>query len=406
MLTNQDELMTLLTELLDEFYSDEKNKLPGSKTPGCNDDVVENRIALIGKLGDSTNTCSLDGEITTHTSGNGSEESKQQEMLVHLDRNIVHEDMLSREQEVKESCSEQGNTSDIIHMNNCSKPKNALSEKNDLLMEKSTCREETRKSNQGKDSCKSPGLATENAVTVDEVPVLCLLSPLRGDTGTLTRKDSSLSDSLESQELCETLSDKTLCDINESMCNTEKPLCNSSKESQQNIVENDITVDESSSSLNGVNGNKEIVAVKTANTENSSHAANAGGRPQKGPSLENLFSFSLDDLFEDSDFDTSGVNSNLRMPNPSNDVCAVEKSTPAEMPSSSSQEGPTSVKKTSMTDSSGATEVQRTDKDWSMGHGIVDKQGNPVQVRVEIIMNSVLHLITLTVCYLPLLFCP
>ncbi|KAJ7380058.1 ATP-binding mismatch repair protein [Desmophyllum pertusum] len=116
---------------------------------------------------------------------------------------------------------------------------------------------------------------------------------------------------------------------------------------------------------------------------------NNGMYSSSSPSLENLFSFNVDDLFNDSDLEICPTT-----PEVSNNVRIAGKSTSAEMPSSATNEGSVSqsfsVEKPSVTNfvSSGTTEAQFSDKEWSMGRGIVDKQGNPVQERSRLSLSS------------------
>lgn len=388
MLTNKDELMTILTNLLDKFYSDEKNVLPGSRNLDSNNGA-EKRIAVIGKLDDITNTCGLNGEVTTtgtHASSSVVTESKAQETSIYLDRNVMLENTCGEQED--ETHNELTKTSSTSNFDNNSTPKNTSSiNNNDFLREESSSHDRTSPNNQGEH--KSPSLAVAETVaeTVTDQAV-CLPSALQEDTNTLTHTDSFLSDSVNSfRELRETLSDKTLCEISESTCDLEDNVRNSSKESDHSRVTENSNF-EISNNLSNLNGNNEEISAVTADTGNGSNAASADERskesqemptirtmactPSSSPSLENLFSFDVDDLFNDSDLELSGASNNVRN---------AEKATSAEMPSSATKEGCVSVEKPSMTVvSSGTPEAQCSDKEWSMGRGIVDKQGNPVQV--------------------------
>lgn len=398
MLTNKDELMTILTNLLEEFYSDEKNKLPSSKGIDCNSSA-EKRIAVIGKLGDITNTCGLNGEVTTctHASSNIGEKSKEKERSLPLDRNIVPEDTPSLEHEVEETRNEQAKTSSSSSLfDNNSTQESTLCNKNNLQIEKSFCHERVSTSNQVKD--KMPSSVVVERETVNQAG--CVPSSLQEDTIVL-----SPTDSLQSVELCESFSDKTLCEVSESMCNMENNVCNSSKESSSVAENGNSETGHSISNLNNENSNRltsnKLQVVETANTGNSSNATKSDERPDgrqelsknrtlacspfNSPSLGNLFSLDLDDLFEDSDLDLTSIDSNLKTPGTSNHMCNSEKDDSVETPSSVNEKGTASAVKPSMTVavSSGTTKAQCSDKEWSMGRGIVDiKQGNPVQVHV------------------------
>lgn len=384
MLTNKDELMTALTNLLEDFYSDEKNKLPSSNNIDCNN-VADKRIAVIGKLGDITDTCSLNGEVTSHTSSSTGKKSKAQETSLHLNGNSVPEDTRPQilEHEVEQTRDVQEKTASSSSLfDNSGTLQNSLSNKNGLITEESSCSEGPVPASQVKDS--SSGSVVVKTVAADQ--------------------EGCLPSSLQSVRLCETLSDKTLCEINKSACHLENNLCNMLKESQDSgvIEHGNCEIGDSLSNLNSdtCNSNKlkEKSAARTVSTAENANEANTNGTPQgnwelsKNRSLactptnsstqENLFSLDMDDLFEDSDLDLSGLNSNLKTPGTSNHVCSSEKASSAESSSSASEQGTASAVKSSVTVavSSGTTEAPCSSKEWSMGHGIVDKQGNPLQV--------------------------
>lgn len=403
MLTNKDELMTVLTNLVDEFYSDEKNRLPSSDNIDCNN-VAEKRIAVLGKLGDITNTCSLNGEVASCTSISTSKKSNAQKTSLHLNRNLVLEDMQSQidlEHEVEHTHDVQEKTTGSSSASLSDKSgtgENSLSNKNNcLITEESSCSQGAVPTSQVKDSSSSSVVV--KTVTPDQEG--CLLSSLQDDTSR-----PSPTDSLQSVELCETMRDKTLCETSESMCHLENNLCNSLKESQgSGVIENvNCEIGNSLSNLNSdaCNSNKlnEQSASKTVSSAENANVANNSETPQgnqelsknrslarspnKSCPLENIFSLDIDDLFEDSDFDLSGVNSNLKTPGTSNHERNSEKTPPPESSSSAFDQGTTctSVVKSSATVavSSETTEAPCSDKEWSMGSGILDKQGNPVQV--------------------------
>ena len=381
MLTNQDELMTVLTKLLDEFYSEENNTLSS-----C-DVALENRIVATDKLGDITNTCGMNGEIRTKTSGDARVKNNQQGMDIQLDSNVVHDNMQNKEQDIDNNHSKLAN---IFGTTGNRIPTSTSSKEKDLLLEESSCHEPTSQSNQGKEALKSSIQSTENAESVDDVPVLCLFSPLQKNSGILNNKDSFQSHILPSKALCESLSDKTLAEMNESVNNIDKTLVNSFKEIPGNTAENGgIEVAVRNSVLNNANGNKSVLFAKTTPSENGPDAANKEKLLEKqqelsgnksltsaaasSPSERNLFSLSLDDLFEDSDLDTTG---------PLNDVFSAKKSTQQNLTLTLNKERTTCGEEISKGHSFEGTKLQCTDKQWSMGGGIVNKQGNPVQVKI------------------------
>lgn len=400
MLTNKDELMTVLTNLVDEFYSDEKNKLPSSDNIDCNN-VTEKRIAVLGELGDITNTCSLNGEVASCTSNSRRKKSNAQKISLHLNRNSALEDTLPQidlEHEVEYTCDVQEKTSSSASLSeNSGTGENSLSNTNNCLnTEESFCSQGTVPTSQVKD--RSSSSLVVKTVIADQGR---LCSSLQEGISRL-----SPTDSFQSVELCETMSDKTLCETNKSTCLLENNLCNSLKESQgSSVIENvNCVTGNSLANLNSGACNSDEHNEKSASTtvsivENANVANNSGTSqgnqelcenrslactPTKSCSLENIFSLDMDDLFEDSDFDLSGINSNLKTPGTSNHERNSEKTPPPESSSSAFDQGTTctSAVKSSATVavSSETTEAPCSDKEWSMGRGILNKQGNPVQV--------------------------
>lgn len=385
MLTNKEEVMTVLTNLVDEFYSDEKNKLPSSNNIDGNN-VAEKRIAVIGNPGDITNTCSLNEEVASCTASSISKKSNAQKTSLHLNRSSVLGDMqpqINSEHEVEHSCDVQEKTSRSASLSD-----NSATGENS----QSSCSEDPVPASQVKDSSTSSVIV--RTVTADQSG---LRSSLLDNTSRL-----SPTDSLQSVELCQSISDKTLCETNESTCHLENNLCNSLKESQSSSVKENVNC-VTSNSLSNLNSgacnsteSNEKSASKTVSSIEGGNVANDSGTPQgdkelsknrslactptKSPSLENMFSLDMDDLFEDSDFDLSGIDSNLKTPASSNHEHNSEK-TVRESTSASDQGTPSAVKPSvTVAVSSGTTEAPCNDKDWSMGRGILDKQGNPVQV--------------------------
>ena len=376
MLTNKDEVMTVLTNLVDEFYSDEKNKLPSNDNINGNN-VAEKRIAVNGKPGDITNTCSLNGEVASYTASSISKRSNAQKTSLHLNRSSVLEDtqpQIILEHEAEHTCDAQQKTGSSASLSDNSGTGEASpSNKNCLIAEESSCSEEAVPASQ---ECSSSSVVVRT-VTADESG---LCSSLQDNTSRV-----SPTDSLQSVELCESISDKTLCETSELTCHLENNLCNSLKESQGSSVVGNVNcvTGNSLSNLNsGACKPNENSASKSASSAENANVSNNSGTPQgnqelsknrslacnptKSPSLENIFSLDMDNLFEDSDFDLSGINSNLKTPGSSNLECNSDKTRPE-----------SSV---TVAVSSGTTEAPCSDKDWSMGRGILNKQGNPVQV--------------------------
>ena len=382
MLTNKDEVMTVLTNLIEGFYSDEKNRLPTNDNTDCSN-VGEKRNTVLSKLGDITNT-SLNGDVASCTSLSTGKKSNVQKTSLHLNRNSVLEDTQPQgtvEDEAEQTFDEE----EMSLFDNSSIGKNGLTNKNGLMTVKSSCPEDTISASQVKDSSSS--LVVTKTATTDQH--CCLRPSLQDDTRRLSPVDS-----VQSVELCETMSEKTLCETSESTSHL-KDFCNSSKESRDShVVENvHCGIRNSLSNLNNEKSTAETISAAQNTNEIDTNITPQGNQglsnntslactPTKRSSLENLFSLDMDDLFEDSDFDLSGRDSNLKTPGISNHELNSEKAPSAELSSSAFDQGTVPSVKSSLTvtASSGATEAPFSDKEWSMGHGIVDKQGNPVQV--------------------------
>jgi len=382
MLTNKDEVMTVLTNLIEEFYSDEKNRLRSNDNTDCNN-VGEKRNTVLSKLGDVTNTCSLNGEVASCTSLSTGKKRNVQKTPLHLNRISVLED--TQPQVIVEGEAEQTfDEEEMSLFDNSSVGKNSLTNKNGLMTVESSCPEGTIPAIQVKDSSSSL-VVTKTAKTDQHC---CLRSSLQDDASRLSPVDS-----VQSVELCETMSNKTLCETSESTSHF-KDFCNSSKESRDSrVVENvNCGIHNSLSNLNNekstAQNTNEIdtnITPQVNQAEGLSNNTSLACTPTKRSSLENLFSLDMDDLFEDSDFDLSGIDSNLKTPGISNNEFNSEKAPSAELPSSAFDQGlslgtvPSVKSSLTVTASSGATEAPFSDKEWSMGHGIVDKQGNLVQ---------------------------
>lgn len=385
MLTNKDEVMTVLTNLVEEFYSDEKNRLLSNNNTDCNN-IGEKRNTVLSKLGDFTNTCSLNGEVASCTSLSTGKKSNVQKTSLHLNRNSVLED--TQPQGIVEDEAEQTfDEEEMSLFDNSSVGKNSLTNKNGLMTVESSCPEGTIPASQVKDSSSSLVVTITKTATTDQH--CCLRSSLQDDTSRLSPVDS-----VQSVELCETMGDKTLCETSESTSHL-KDFCNSLEESRDSCVVKNVNcgIHNSLSNLNNEKSTGEAISTAQNTNEIDTNLTPQGnqGLPNntslactstKRSSLENLFSLDMDELFEDSDFDLSGIDSNLKTPRISNHELNSEKALSAELPSSAFDQGTVSSVKSSLTvtASSGATEAPFSDKEWSTGRGIVDKQGNPVQV--------------------------
>jgi len=348
MLTNKDELITLLTNLLDEFYSDEKNKICERKSSDpsnaaeketmnskngshvhVNEDVCNGNVrtssnvgSVNGQIDDGTNTLRRNGEVAVCLSNNDTnEKSNQNGTFDSFDETTV------KSTESQENSEKAENTAEL-HVNN-NTPNNTTSKD-------STC--------------------------------------------SLSRKESASSEAV----------DPINQDVDKSPNSSAKKLTGQSSPAENCNVETCPTL----AVLNTEDQDKQH--EETVKDGNTSKAANASGYSEKGQdephniaslsstpsnsqSVEKLFSLDLDELFDDSDLDFTCVKSNLEVSSVSSHVQIAEKTKPSEMPSSVTNKGSNSVEKSSMLGPSGTAEVNCSDKEWNMGHRIDDKQGKPVE---------------------------
>ena len=408
MLTNKDELITLLTNLLDEFYSDEKNRISESKTgassngtekgivtskngfhvheEACNGNGPcgqdsSNANAVNGESDDVAITHTSNGDIAVFTSDGLNNKSNKHETSPDLDDKMLSENTQRKEH------GDKAQSSDGCHLNNTA-PNNTI---DNLLRERRSCQEEANPAmvSQGKDISPQPDKvgSTDKNKNQHLDQDLHLPSDQQEDANLLAQADSLATDSFNSEEFCETFSDKTLCEISEF------------------DIENNVFTGNSSTHLNEHNSVIEHGNLATNNglsnlyTEDQSKGSNVTGcseksqdvlsdgsltcAPSTSESVEKLFSLDMDDLFEDSNLIASSANSNSEISGTSNNVQIVEKCKSLETPTSASKQGVGSGEKPMLAAAapSVTNEARCSDKDWSMGRGIVDKQGRPVEVQ-------------------------
>ena len=416
MLTNKDEVMSLLSNLLEEFYSDEKNKIsertksnPSNGTEkgtatskNVTKEVVNGIVSCVqtssnvdAVIGENnvTNSYGSNGKVVCKpTCSNSNKESSEHRPSVQLDKNSLFESEKSIEH------SKQTTNNSECHLSN-NALQNTTTNGSNLSREKSLCDETTKQNTGDKDECKSPNSVEVGAVTninghVDKT--FQLPSTCQEDTNTLAQADSFLTSSFDSAELCDTItgSDKSLTEIIDSA-----NVVNNSSENvteQNGMAENN---NESSDNHWSVNRDEQSKSNETSVMNgNNSKTINHDGCSEKGQdppqnreftctasmsqSVKNLFSLDLDDLFNDSDLDVTVGDSCLKacMSSALNCVQTAEKSKLLETSFSATNKSSVSVEKSMTSAPFGAAEARCSDKEWSMGSGIVDKQGKPVEV--------------------------
>ena len=400
LLTNKEEVMTLLANLLEEFYSDEKNKISDRTLTGtctsngaekgdcpsknecgitenvCNGNVpgVHERSSGIANAigeGNVTEACRPAGKVANGTPCSLNNENNQHENSNHesslfertVECNIEHS-----------TCKSAENTSCNVdfHPNNA-----AQSNIND-----STC-----------NSCLTSKSSQSNQHTCTN------------NSGELRKRVDQATPSTCHEDKCTnagqlwgTISDKSLCaiiDLGLDVLNTSRntTVGNGLVHAQHDSDKHDSSVGQTSSddiqsiesSRRNILSNKDnskagICAEKMQDVEVSTC------KPSLSRSVEDFFSDDFsDDLFDDLDLEVSGVNCNDRSSTLVRHVNTVEKSKDKDFPVSSSNKDSVSLKKSVVPGSSDTSDAKCSKKDWSMGHGIVHKQGKPVEVHCIII---------------------
>ena len=401
LLTNKEEVMTLLTNLLEEFYSDEKNKIPdgtltGTRTSNgaekgdcpsknecgitenvCNGNVPGLHVRSSGIANaagecDVTEACMPAEKVANGTPCSLSMENNQHENSNHesslfertVEHNIEHSTFKSAE---NTSCNVDFHPNNAAQSNITNSINNSCSTfKSSHGNEKYTCN-----NNSGKVQ-KSVDPATT--------------STCRKDTCT------------NAGQLWGTISDKSLCaiiDLGLDVLNTSRNTTEGN-----GLVHAEHDSDKHNSSV-GQTSSDDIQSIESSgrnmlsNKDNSKAGISAEimqdveestCHPSLSRSVEDLFSDDFsDDLFDDLDLEVSGVNCNDRSSTLVRHVKAVEKSKDKDFPVSSSNKDFVSLEKSVVPGSSDTSDAKCSEKDWSMGHGIVDKQGKPVEVHCIII---------------------
>ena len=404
LLTNKEEVMTLLTNLLEEFYSDEKNKIsdrtltgtrnsngaekgdcPSKNECGITENVCNGNVpgihvrssGIANAFGECnvTEACRPAGKVANGTPCSLSTENNQHENSNHqsslFERTVVHNIEQS-------TCKSAENTSGNIgfHPNNAGQSNitDGISNSCSTFKSSHVNEKHTWNNNSG-----------EVQKSVDQATTSTCLK----DTCT------------NSGQLWGTISDKSLCaiiDLGLDALNTSRntTVGNGLVHAEHDSDKRDSPVGQTSS--DGIQSIESSARNMLSNKDNTKADISAEKmqdvevstcKPSLSRSVEDLFSDDFsDDLFDDLDLEVSGVNCNDRSSTLVRHVEAVEKSKDKDFLVSSSNKDSVSLEKSVVPVSSDTSDAKCSEKDWSMGQGIVDKQGKPVEVHCIIIYFS------------------
>ena len=430
MLTNKEELTTLLTKLLDQFYSDAKNRIPERKSSST-ENINENgtgaskrslpfnkkaRHSDGSQVQSSKDASAVDGKCRgvegTHHMSNGEHSvnppnssnckhyrqgrsSKDCNDNYYLDENGFSEkEQKDKHSERDSTCCLINNTSFIngddssVEGTSWKKPSNAKSEcKNacsrngvpsiDVVSGANRCHKELSGQQDDSNTSLEAFSPVENCsdstveqVRVDETRVnetstLYTTSAQQDEAYSSGKEDASLVPSLSSTEFCRT-SDETIHEIHDTGA-----LRNTGTSGAKNCEESHAI-----SVLSGKdkNGGSENECSEIHQNSNSMHVPSTSKE-------KTLFSLNLDDLLDDSDLDLTFENSSNEMPlqsDPSRDQTKLmNRASPA-----------SNVSFVTENKSSTLAKGFSSENEWSMGRGIIDKQGNQVEVRVCLVENQ------------------
>lgn len=422
MLTNKDELFTLLTKLLDAFYSDERNRISENKTTSpCNftvngtetsgshlhltreafdGGIAKCQSSKNGRFSDKKDTFHSSNDDPTFIPSNCSKtKDKGQEKSHFMDQNRSFDQAHKEKQfQLTQSDAQCCLNDNLLNFSNCN---------GDDLLREGTSHQKQSKGGQVENSsscdCSPCSDAVISITSVnrhkerdfplsslhhDEISVLpkavsidCAAeetvtsvnkniggassssSAQQEGTNTSGKVDMPLVPSFSNPtEVCEMLCDKTVCEGNDAVV--------SNKASSNCVRGNKHVLDERSNVLPFKNGGEET----NGNVHVSECSAKGSCRPiiiqtSESQSLKTLFSLDLDDLFDDSDCEISFPSK------PDGGHSKSMNDTKYSAPNGSSVTEEKSVASVPPN----ADEKECSDKDWSMGHGIVDKQGNEVE---------------------------
>ena len=401
LLTNKEEVMTLLTNLLEEFYSDEKNKIsdrtltathtsngaekgdcPSKNECGITENVCNGNVpgihvrssGIANAVGECsiTEACRPAEKVANGTPCSLSIENSQHENS--NDQSSLFERTVECNIEYS-TCKSAENTSCNVDFH----PNNAV-QSNITDGISNSC--STFKSSHGNEEYTCNNNSGEMQKSVDQATTLTCHKDTCTNAG----------------QLWGTISDKSLCaiiDLGLDVLNTSRntTVGNGLVHAHHDSDKHDSSVGQTSSDdiqsiessgrnmlSNKDNSKAGICAEKVQDVEESTCKSSLSR------SVEDLFSDDLsDDLFDDLDLEVSGVNCNDRSSTLVRHVKTVEKSKDKDFPVSSSNKDSVSLEKSVVPGSSDTSDAKCSEKDWSKGHGIVDKQGKPVEVHCIII---------------------
>ena len=427
MLTNKEELATLLTKLLDQFYSDAKNRIPESKS-SCAGNINENGTGASKKsLPVNKKACHSDGSQVQSSKDASAVDGKCRgvEGTYHVPNgehsvspssnfNCKHYRQGRSSKDRNDDCFDENGLFEkeqrekhLERDRTCCLTDNTFSNGDDLLVEGTSWKKPSNATSECKTVCSRNGFPSMDVVSCanrcrkDEA--LPLLSGQQDDSNTSLdapslvnncsdstakqlsvgaranetfsttsaqqdeaypsgKEDVSLVPSLSSTEFCR-MSDETTHEIHDpgALRNTGVKNC---EESHAIPV------------LSGKdkNGGSENECLEKQQNSNSMH--NPSTSKEK-----TLFSLNLDNLLDDSDLDITFENSSNEMSSQSDPSRDQTKQMNRASPASN-------VSFVTGNKSSSSAKGFSSENDWSMGRGIIDKQGNQVEVRVFLTENQ------------------
>ncbi|XP_067021611.1 PMS1 protein homolog 1-like isoform X3 [Acropora muricata] len=419
MLTNKEELSTLLTKLLDQFYSDAKNRIPESKS-SCAGNINENGTGASKKsLPVNKKACHSDGLQVQSSKDASAEDGKCRgvEGTYHMpngehsvspsssfnckhyrqgrsskdgnddcfdENGLFEKEQRDKHFERDRTCCLIDNTSfsngddSLVEGTSWKKPSNATSESKSVWsrngfprMDVVSCANRCHKDealpllsvqqDDSNTSLDAPSLVNNcSDSTAEQLSVgsranetFSTTSAQQDEAYPSGKEDVSLVPSLSSTEFCR-MSDETIHEIHDTgaLRNTGVKNC---EECHAIPV------------LSGKdkNGGSENECLEKHQNSNSMHIPSTNKE-------KTLFSLNLDDLLNDSDLDITFENSSNEMSlqsDPSRDQTKqMNRASPA-----------SNVSFVTENKSSTSTKGFSSENDWSMGRGIIDKQGNQVE---------------------------
>lgn len=427
MLTNKEELTTLLTKLLDQFYSDAKNRIPESKSSSTGN-INENGTGALRKslpvnkkaCQSSKDASAVDGKFRgvegTHHMSNG-----EHSVSPSNSSNCKHYEQGRSSKDCNDNCLDENGFSEKEQkdkhserdISTCCLINNTLFiNGDDSSVEGTSWKKPSNAKSECKNACSRNGVPSIDVVSganrFHKDQVLTLLSGQQDDSNTSLETFSPVencSDSTAEQVCVEARVNETLTlsttsaqqdeayssgkeDVSlvPSLSSTE--FCRTSDETIHEIHDTDALRNTGTSGAKNCEESHAISVLsgkdKNGGSENECSEIHQNSNSVHVPSTskeKTLFSLNLDDLLDDSDLDITLENSSNEMPlqsDPSRDQTKLmNRASPA-----------SNVSFVTGNKSSTSAKGFSSENEWSMGRGVIDKQGNQVEVRVCLVENQ------------------